>query len=62
LEDDGIRDIADVLTADKDLYAEGEEPESNMIESPPRKEKLPRSLQEDADSADKRSSKFDISQ
>lgn len=61
LDDEGIRDIADVLTSDKDLYAEGEEPESNMIDSPPRKEKLPRSLQEDNldESADnRRSSRF----
>lgn len=58
LEDDGIRDIADVLVADKDLYAEGEEGDSNMISSPPRKEKLPRSLREDGDPNASRSSKF----
>jgi hypothetical protein len=59
LDDEGIRDIADVLTSEKALYEEGEEPAGNMIESPPRKEKLPRSLQEDDEMAQsKRSDQF----
>jgi len=58
LDDEGIRDIADVLTSDKDLFDEGEEP-SGMIESPPRKEKLPKSLREDDELAQsKRSEQF----
>lgn len=49
-----------MLTSDKDLFQEGEEP-SGMIESPPRKEKLPRSLREDEDgdlAQSKRSEQF----
>ena len=47
-----------MLTSDKDLFDEGEEP-SGMIESPPRKEKLPKSLREDDELAQsKRSEQF----
>jgi len=47
-----------VLTSDKDLFAEGEEPKGNMIESPPRKEKLPKSLREDDLGQSKRSEQY----